>query len=382
MSDNNGRDWSDTDWIENADPAVLREAQSLRNKQVARQMVAAELDNHGFAFPDLARRFKDDIAEPEREPVFAITDLDPTGGNILLSAQRKSGKTVAMMNLVKALLDGEPFLGEYKVRQLEGTLVYFNYELTKGMFDRWMRGLDLQNKDKLAVIHLRGQLLPFWLPHVRNKMVEYIKGVDGEVAIIDPAARASQGLVVDSRHDSQVTLFTSALDRVKYLSGLHEVYMSHHMAWMPGAEDDEHGSGSWAWEAWMDAGWYMTRDKEGTRYFRAYGRDVDLDAFALDFDKETKTLTHAGQTREDKRDLDYMYKVCVAVSQLDDWSTSSDVSEQIQALDKTQRSRYIKLAEDDGYIERKPGPKGAKLCALTMKGEELLSPKLKLGEDG
>lgn len=157
--------------------------------------------------------------------------------------------------------------------------------------------------------------------------------------------------------------------------------MTHHMAWMPGAEDDEHGSGSWAWEGWMDAGWYLTRDKDdGTRFLRAYGRDVEIEPFALDFHKEDKSLTHGGVSREGKRDKDALYKVCQAVSQLEEWSTSTEVSDQVHGLDKNERSRYIKLAEDDGLIERKPGPKGAKLCALTENGKDLLSPKLKLEE--
>jgi hypothetical protein len=380
MSDNNRVDPDRLEFGDEPDwDAVEREAKQLRVKHRARLIVEAGRDNHRFEFPDLDRRLRHELAEPDHEPVYAVESLNPTGGNALIPAQRKAGKTVLMDNLAKSLVDGDPFLDVYPVRRLEGTLVFLNYELTSQMFKRWMRVLDIKNDDRIAALHLRGHRLPFWLPEVRDRLVEYIRGVNGEVMIIDPAGRASQGLILDSRMDTQVRTFTDALDEVKRLSDLREMYLTHHMAWMPGVEDDEHGAGSYAWEGWMDVGWYLTKDRDGTRFLRANGRDVEVDSFALDFDKETKTLTHSGVSREDKRDQDALYKVCQAVAQLDDWSTSTEVSDQISGLDKNERSRYIKLAEDDGYIERKLDGR-AKRCHLTTKGETTIATRVKVAD--
>jgi hypothetical protein len=59
---------------------------------------------------------------------WAVEGLLAPGQSVLLAAQKKSGKTTTVLNLIRSLTTGEPFLGEYKpVRRMR--VAYFDTEL-------------------------------------------------------------------------------------------------------------------------------------------------------------------------------------------------------------------------------------------------------------
>src|SRR4051794_29897526 len=104
----------------NAPPADLRApdeefeqlvARRLRDMEIAdeaRRRFAATRAGGRFAFPTAGRTLADDLATPPREQKYAVDRLHSSGGNTLLVAQYKAGKTTLLLNLMTALADEEP----------------------------------------------------------------------------------------------------------------------------------------------------------------------------------------------------------------------------------------------------------------------------------
>lgn len=380
MSEHNSNGAEQLFDIERAEEAaavdVGREVQKQRAREAARQIIAAERERIDD-LPDPSRSIREDLLIPIENPVYAIERMAPYGANILLAALRKTGKTVLMLNLAKALVDDEPFLG-YPLRPVEGNVVYFNYELTEQMFNRWVKDIGLKNTQKLKVIHRRGKGLPFWLPQVKQKVVSWINRAGGEVALIDPAAKAARGLVRDLNARPQVDEFTFVLDEIKEQTDLVELYMSIHMGWDSGPEDDERSLGSEAWEAWPDAVWYYTRGKgadKGTRFLRAEGRDVDEPTVKLEWDPETRVVRNSQQSRYDHKEERTWLSVCRAVDQLTKEGVRADtetVKLKMSGIDSGARYKAIEKTEADRLIRRNKVGK-AKVCELLAGGETLLA---------
>lgn len=80
------------------------EVRKLRTQKLAREFVASE-DARGLELPAPIT-----LTELQRAPIpeskFAVDRLWPDGGNVLLAAQRKAGKTTIVGNLLRALVDG------------------------------------------------------------------------------------------------------------------------------------------------------------------------------------------------------------------------------------------------------------------------------------
>ena len=88
------------------DGAVARDAlegavERLTVEKAARRYVAEQehaADANAFTFPAVGRTLADDLAEPPREQDFTIGGLHPSGGNSVLTAGYKVGKTTLMGN--------------------------------------------------------------------------------------------------------------------------------------------------------------------------------------------------------------------------------------------------------------------------------------------
>jgi hypothetical protein len=107
---------------------------------------------------------------------------------------------------------------------------------------------------------------------------------------------------------------------------------------------------------------------------RAFGRDVDVEAFALSWDERT-LLMSAGDSREEHRELSAVRRVCEAIWRLPDdpLPKTGEVKSAIRGVDANKRDSAILAAEERGFIERPDGPNKAKLCRLTARGVGLVA---------
>ncbi len=230
----------------------------------------------------------DDLLAMDEEPC-RIEGLLPTEGRLLLSAQKKVGKTTMVGNLAHSLITGEPFLGRFATRAIEGRVVALNYEVTGRQFASWMRDIGIPS-DRMVVVNLRGRENLLASEAGREHLVERIREVEGQVLIVDPFGRAFTG--EDQNSASAVGPWLGILDEVAEASGCTEMILVAHTGW-----NGERSRGSSALEDWPDSILRLTKDGDGAsapRFVSAEGRDVDVDEDRLDFDKATRRLTMSG----------------------------------------------------------------------------------------
>lgn len=352
---------------------LAKEVGRLRVRQEARAIVAADgIKPPTFPTGTLA----DDLATPPSANDYTVEGLLPVGGNVVFSAYRKTGKTTTVLNLIKALADDELFLDQFAC-DLTGRIAYVNYELHDEMLRKWFRAVGIVNADRVASpLHFRGRRLAFWVPTVRDQFAEWLSENEVQVLILDPGARAWRGLVESENDNSQMASWTAAVDELKQASGVSEVVIPVHTGRAAQAEGSEHSRGATALEDWPDALWYLTKDASGTRYFRATGRDVEEETRELAYDEATRTLQLTGRTSTERRRDTWTDAVLIALASTEaraEYPTKTAELRTAMHLAKDARDDALAAAVAQGYVERKDGPRTAKLYEFTAKGRARLA---------
>ena len=217
-------------------------------------------------------------------PRWRVDGLMVAEGSTLISAVRKSGKTTLALNLVRSLLTGEPFLGEFAVTPVTGTVAVLNFEVSGPQLGRWAAeaGVPL---DRLVVANLRGRRNPLSHDDDRAALALELRTRGVETLIVDPFANA---YTEESQNDAgQVARFLHLLSEfARQAVGARDLVLVNHAGWQ-----GDRSRGSSALEDWPDAIVRLTMDAYGARYLSALGRDVDVPEGRLEFDPETRRLT-------------------------------------------------------------------------------------------
>ena len=249
------------------------------------------------------------LARPNTD-AWRVEGLVPAKGRLLLSAQRKTGKTTFGGNFARALLTGEPLLGRFATVKLTGRVVVLNYEVSGPTFARWMDDIGVPHLG-MYVLNLRGKRNLLADTAGREELVSIIRAQEGEVLMVDPFGRAYTG---KSQNDTaEVTPWLGMLDTVAEDAGASEVLLTAHAGW-----NGERTRGSSGLEDWPDVIAWMTRDEDSDeRFFRAEGRDVDVDEDGLHFTRETRTLSLSGVgSRKQVRDAGRVDELALMVAQI------------------------------------------------------------------
>jgi hypothetical protein len=277
-----------------SDPAVLIEVGKLRLRREARRLVEAEDAAREFRVPPYLPTLAAELEVPDEPVTYLVDELFPTGANVLLTAQYKSGKTTLINNLARALVDGEPFLGRYGVADLDGRVGLFNYEVSRSQYRRWLRDTQIRNTEAVAVLNLRGYSLPLHVPSVEAWVVEWLREHEVAAWVVDPFARAYIG---DENENGAVGVFLNQLDIIKEKAGVAHLVMPNHTGRGEMEQGAERSRGATRLDDWADVRWILTKDQTGARYFRASGRDVETEEAALEFEPATRALRITGGDR-------------------------------------------------------------------------------------
>lgn len=272
--------------------AKLRE---LRVLAKARQMLKDEEHAAAFRPPPYRHTLTEELQIPDEPQVYAIDTLLPAGGNALLAAEFKAGKTTFMLNLLRAFADGEPFLGRFDVHPAPGRIAIFNYELGDAQMRSWLRQSGIRNTDAVAVLNLRGYALPITAPAVQDWIVAWLVEQDVSMWIADPFARASVG--TDENSNTEVGVWLDAFDVIKQRAGVRDGVLPTHTGRAEQEQGQEHARGATRLDDWADVRWLLTKNEEQRRFFRATGRDVEHAEEALEYDEITRALTMRGGDR-------------------------------------------------------------------------------------
>lgn len=281
---------------------VKQELHKLRTRQAARDLLDAEQHAKAWREPADHGDLAAELALPEEPEAWRLRGLLGLGHNAILVAGRKAGKTTMVNNLVRAYVDGEPFLDQFEVTPTDAAVAVFNYEVDQRQYRRWLRDAGIKNVGRVHVLHLRGRSLPLTHPRIRDWVTGWLRARNIGLWILDPYSRAYVGSVDNGSDESQVGAFVDNLDVIKAESGVGELVMPVHTPKARAEAGEENAIGSQRLEAWADGLWYLTRDLvTGLRFLRAEGRDVDVAEQQLTFDPTTRALTLGGSSRATAR---------------------------------------------------------------------------------
>lgn len=278
--------------------AVKAEVATQRVRRDARRILDAEDVVKTFRIPPFELTLTDELRLPDEPITYAIDQILPTGGNALLTAAFKTGKTTLINNLTRALADGQPFLGRFTVPPLLGRVALFNYEVDASQYRRWLRDVGIQNTDHVVVLNLRGFRVPILTPHVEDWVVAWLAERDVSMWIVDPFARAITGSVKDENDNTEVGRFLDTLDVIKSRAGVAELVLPTHTGRQEFEAGAERARGATRLDDWADVRWMLNKDDEDNRYFSATGRDVDLPEEKLTYAEESRGYVIGGGDRK------------------------------------------------------------------------------------
>lgn len=262
---------------------VARKQYEMEAGQLAKEQArSAQLDRD--TQPPEAVNLDEFLTETSQPLEFLIDALAIKGGTIVPFAQAKVGKTTLTMNLQRSLADHEPFLNYFPVAEHPGRIGFFNYELTEDQCRKWFSDISIENASKIVVWNLRGRANPFM---DRDAMMRFAEREVApqriETAVLDPLSGAFMGNTMDN---DEVKRFFLMMEEFKTLAGIATLFVVVHAG-----KDESRPRGATTLRDHPDALWSLSKNSSGHRYFKAEGRDVDLDEGELLYDPTTRLLT-------------------------------------------------------------------------------------------
>jgi RecA-family ATPase len=294
-----------------ADPNLRKAVADLHQRDKARELYdkiqnLAEAKNLRDRITGAIDRLSE-MPEDDEEDLWRIQDLWMQGQTVLLTAKYKAGKTTMMLNVIRSLVDGKPFLGQFETTPIEGNLLIVNAEMTRRQFRRWMRESGIVHQDKVYALHVRdagpsaGNLLD---AGVRNLLIQRLIEIDARALILDPLNPLLAGAGVEENAAGDVARWFNALKEVEQATPVEDTMLVHHFG-----HNGERGRGSSKFMDHPDALWTYTvedapepdDDDEdllgqieaapAPRFLKAIGRDVELAKSRVEFDPATRVLT-------------------------------------------------------------------------------------------
>ena len=329
---------------------LAAEIQQQRIRKLAREHLRDEDNLAKFKLPEIHDNLTIELLQPDEEAKYLINEVFPTGGNITLTAEYKSGKTTLINNVVKSLVDDQPFLGKYGVNDHDGNVVIFNYEVEPRQYRQWMREVGIINTDRVKLVHLRGLRMPMTSDFVQEKVIDILKGFNAQTWIVDPLARAFVGSG-DENSNSDMGTFLDTLDVIKYEAGVDNLIVAAHTG-RASESGIERARGASRFDDWADVRWILTRNDEGQRFLKAHGRDVDMEQHVLSYDDHNRQLTvEKAITRTDQTIENIMNQI-VEIVQLNPGITTGDLKKRLGKSTEYREKAY-KYVVDAGKIVAK-----------------------------
>jgi hypothetical protein len=286
------------------------------------------------------------VQEGLTELEYIVQDLQIAGSSILIAGRRKQGKTTVALNLAKSLIDGNMLFSRFQVKQLDGNVVYWNYEMSLRQFNVWLSHVDIE--DDLRFIHwpLRGKHVNLLNDDVFKYCVEKLKEDECEYLFMDPWSRAIAG-VADENSNTEVRAYLERIDELKDKAGVPNLAILAHVS--PKSKDDM-VRGASALEDWADAWWTVKKES-----MEAMGRDIDdVQPFTFNFDKGKKRFEY--ETSRDEHELEWAVTKAVEVLRADGGQLSTRQWEALirkEGVGGRVSSKVIQACRDRGLVKWK-----------------------------
>lgn len=347
--------------LEHAD-RVAGELARRRARAEAEQILTGEAAQRVTIAP--AVRLDEFITQPDPPVTFRIDGLWPAGGRVLFAAQAKAGKSTAVAEVIRCLVDGYPLFDRFDVHQVR-CVTLIDDEMSPSQLRRWLRDHDVINTDRVQVRCLRGQVHTFGITDdaLMSRWVADLAGTD--VLVLDCVRPVLDAIGLDESFEAGK--FLVAFDRLLAAAGIGEALAAHHMG-----HSGERARGSSRLLDWPDVTWRLLTqpgDDDGAepvRYFTAYGRDVDVAETALTYHPDTRRLSWAQGSRRDAGRPAAVRAVLTVVHAHPEGLTSNGI-EQLAASDAVP-VRAVRDARHwavrHGCLEVVTGPRRSKVHTL------------------
>ncbi len=264
-----------------------------RRIEWVRETVRAERGGPEVRVPETVN-LADLLSEPEESTPYLVDQVWPSGGHVLLSAAAKVGKSTTRNNLVRSLVDGDPFLDAFEVPEPVERVVVLDLELNRATLRRWLGAQSITNASRVDVVPMRGQarVLDVLERKVRRRWAEQLKEAD--VVILDCLEPVLHALGLDA--NTEARKFLEEWGSMLTEAGVSASAVLHHHG-----HGSERAKGDSGILAWPDALWDMTQAQQ-IRYFTAHGRDVDVPEGRLDLiDDRLRYAGGAGRAADQGR---------------------------------------------------------------------------------
>lgn len=339
--------------------AVTEETDKLRVRAAARRRQAAELQTGPG--PTEPRRLDHLLLEPDDAPEYRIQGLHPTGGRTGVFAMRKIGKSTLMGNVARSLVDNQPLFGRYPVEPVNRLLIIDN-ELDPRTIKRWLRDQQIQNTHRVDVLTLRGRTGTFNIidPEIRAQWARLCAGAD--LVIFDCLRPILDALGLSE--DKDAGRFLVSFDAFLAEAGIGEAIIVHHMG-----HTGERARGDSRIQDWPDAIWKLVsedpEDPNSPRFFSAYGRDVNVPEFRLDYEPASRRLSIGGGSRKDGK-IDGKLAAVLEFIERSPGTSKTGIKAVLPGDDKV-TARAIDKAVELGFVEERDrqGQGGGKAYYLT-----------------
>ncbi|MDZ8275670.1 AAA family ATPase [Microbacterium aquimaris] len=323
----------------------------LVNAEARARVDAINAQKQRSAEPPAVQRLDTFLTQPDEDAAYRIDECFPTGGNIVIAAQYKAGKSTLIGNLLHALADGTDFLGAWTTNPAT-RIVLLDNELDPRTLRRWLRAHRIQHPERIDVVSLRGALSTFDIldPTTRAAWAERIGQAD--VVILDCLRPVLDALGLDENHDAG--RFLVAFDELRAAAGIDESVIVHHMG-----HSGERSRGDSRILDWPDATWRIVRESEdpaSPRYFSALGRDVDVTEGRMVYDHDTRTLTYLGGNRRETRDEGSTLRAVDAVADFvrkSPGSSGEAIRSGVEGFARNILTRARDQAVEQGLIEKR-----------------------------
>ncbi len=298
------------------------------------------------------------LAEPDPPTSYRIDGWQPRGAKVILSAAFKTGKTSAIDNLLRSLVDGDPFLGRYPVAPIDGTVLVLDFEMSRHQMKAWLRDQSVRQQDRVISVPMKGLASSFdiRISDVRAEWAAKFQQLGVAYPIIDCLRPILDALGMDENHEAGQ--FLVAFDALLHEAGIDEGLIVHHMG-----HQGERSRGDSRLRDWPDVEWRMVRegdDPNGDRFISAYGRDVDIPEQRLAFDPVTRHLTVDGGSRHDEKLAEALDDVYQALEASTEGMSGRAIEERLSGRHPRADVRgAVKLGVRRGRIATSPGSHNA-----------------------
>lgn len=267
--------------------------EKLRIQREAKRRIDAE-DRPPIPLPPMIGLDKL-LTRPRPVTRYRIEKVAPADARVILSAQYKAGKTHLVGNLVRSLVDGDPFLDRFAVNTVARRVVLLDDELSEPMLLDWLEDQGIVNTDAVIPVSLRGRVgaLDLIDDRRRREWAARLADLGCDYLILDCLRPVLDALGLDENHDAG--RFLVGFDALLGDAGIADAAIVHHMG-----HSGERSRGDSRLLDWPDANWRLVRETDqpdSARFFSAYGRDVDIAEGRLTLDPATRRLTYADGSR-------------------------------------------------------------------------------------